>query len=745
MKFPTAKRFGLEGCESLIPGLKEFIDQSATFGVETFVIGMPHRGRLNVLESVLRKPTSDILREFKGAINDAYGTGDVKYHLGMSITRDLAKVQKKVHLSLVPNPSHLEAVNPVVEGKTRAKQYYSNDSKREKNISVLLHGDASFAGQGINYETFGLSDLHHYTTGGTLHIVVNNQIGFTTNPRNSRSSPYCTDLAKFVGAPIFHVNADDPEAVVFVCQLSVEWRFKFKKDVVIDIIGYRRHGHNELDQPFFTQPKMYSRISKQPTTLEIYGKKLINENVITEEDFKNQNETCLKYFEKEFEISKSDQSSSLEWFKADSLWRNFKSEKHHSPIRSTGVEEEILKKVGMALSTYPKDFKIHPVIKRILGAKKKMVETGDDIDWSLGEALAYGTLLEKEKYHVRISGQDVERGTFSHRHCVLVEQSDEETNYIPLNNISKDQAEFLPCNSNLSEFGVLGFELGYSQENPYSLVIWESQFGDFSNGAQTIIDQFISAMEDKWLRQTGLVVLLPHGYEGQGPEHSSARPERFLQLCDEDPDVFPEMKSEKRMHIQNSNMQVVNCSTPANFFHVLRRQCLRDFRKPLIVFTPKSLLRHKLCVSKLSDMSLGSKFTRCYPDTLETLVEPEKVKRVIFCTGKVYYDLYEHRRSIDDIAIVRIEQLSPFPFDRVADECSKYKNADIIWAQEEPKNMGYWQHVYFRFLTSLKHIGDERKPKYVGRPTSSSPATGYPMAHKLEVERLLSDAFNLNQ
>lgn len=743
LKFPVAKRFGLEGCESAVPGIKTILDVCSNLGVESFVIGMPHRGRLNVLQSILRKPAEDIMREFRGAVEDSQGSGDVKYHLGMSIQRDLGN-GKSVHLSLVPNPSHLEAVNPVVQGKVRAKQFYSKDTEKKKNMAILIHGDAAFAGQGVNYETLGLSDLPMYSTGGTIHIIVNNQIGFTTNPRLSRSSPYCTDLAKFIEAPIFHVNGDDPEAVVFVCKLAAEYRQKFQKDVIVDIVGYRRQGHNEIDMPSFTQPKMYMRIKNQPTTFEIYSKYLIEQKFISLDDKLAKEKEIIDYFESKFEESKLNKASSLEWFRQDSVWRNFKSNDHYSPIRSTGVEKDILLRVGHALTKC--SLNIHSVIQKQLKQKEKMFETGENFDWATAEALAFGSLLEKEKYHVRLSGQDVERGTFSQRHAVLIEQNENEQRYTPLNNISKNQAHFSISNSSLSEFGVLGFEFGYSGENPYSLVLWEAQFGDFANGAQIIIDQFISASEAKWLRQSGIVLLLPHGYEGQGPEHSSCRPERFLQNSDEDPDVFPDMSSDKRMQIQKTNWQIVYCSTPANYFHVLRRQCLRDFRKPLVLLTPKSLLRHRLCVSSLSDFSLGTKFTRVYSD-YSKLEPADKIRKVIFCTGKVYYDLFEYRESqkINDVAIVRIEQLAPFPFDRVYDECNKYKNAEILWVQEEPKNMGFWSHVFPRILTSIKgpkgNLKDTRVPHYVGRATASSPATGYPNVHKNEEESIKKNAF----
>lgn len=751
-KFAQVKRFGLDGCESLIPGIKSVVDIASSLGCQSYVLGMAHRGRLNVLANVMRKPLENLFAEFQGNQYAKYGSGDVKYHLGSSCKRKLPYNNKEVELSLVANPSHLEAVNPVVEGKARAKQYYGKDTKREKVMSILIHGDAAFAGQGVVYETMGFSDLHNYTTGGTLHIIINNQIGFTTNPRQSRSSPYATDLAKFIGAPIFHCNGDDPEAVVRVCKLAAEWRQEFHKDVVVDIVCYRRFGHNEIDNPAFTQPLMYKKIAKHPNTLKLYSDRLLEKGIVTKEQVQKMQAQVKSIFDEAFAKSKGhlfDLSS--EWYGSNSNWAGQKTPDQYSQIRNTGVDAKLLHDIGVAITTVPQGFAVHPgVLKQAVTARRQMIEKGEGIDWGMAEALAFGSLLQ-EGYHVRLSGQDVERGTFTHRHSVLVNQDTEEK-YTPLNNISPKQAEYHVSNSSLSEFGVLGFELGYSLENPNALVIWEAQFGDFANGAQIIIDQFLSSGEQKWFRSSGLTLFLPHGYEGQGPEHSNARLERFLQLTDEDPDTFPEnLEPEKRMQIQQNNYQVLYCSTPANFFHALRRQLHRDFRKPLIVMTPKSLLKHKLAVSSIEDMREGTRFKRVIDDDWNKLVPNDKVRRLVFCTGKVYYDLIKYARDesdpetkiVNDVAIVRIEQLSPFPFDRVAENMKKYPNAQVFWTQEEPKNYGAWNHFYFRAKTCLRHIGREGSPiHYVGRASSASPATGFSKIHKEEQDKIVHDTFH---
>uniref|UniRef100_A0AAQ5X7M9 2-oxoglutarate dehydrogenase complex component E1 n=1 Tax=Amphiprion ocellaris TaxID=80972 RepID=A0AAQ5X7M9_AMPOC len=628
-KWSSEKRFGLEGCESLIPALKTIIDKSSQSGVESVIMGMSHRGRLNVLLYLF-------MFVFKGS-------GDVKYHLGMYHRRMNRVSDKYITLSLMANPSHLEAVDPVVQGKTKAEQFYCGDTEGKRVMSILIHGDAAFAGQGIVYETFHLSDLPSYTTHGTIHVVVNNQIGFTTDPRMARSSPYPTDVARVVNAPIFHVNADDPEAVMYVCNIAAEWRNTFHKDVVVDLVCYRRNGHNEMDEPMFTQPLMYKQIKKQKGVLQKFAEKLITEGVMTAQ---------------EYEVKQL--------------------------VDGCFCCQDLLSLFVFCLC-------VHVVgLSRILKGRANMVSQRV-CDWALGEYMAFGSLL-KEGIHIRLSGQDVERGTFSHRHHVLHDQNVDKRVCIPMNYISPDQAPYTVCNSSLSEYGVLGFELGFAMASPNALVLWEAQFGDFHNTAQCIIDQFISSGQAKWVRQNGIVLLLPHGMEGMGPEHSSARPERFLQMCNDDPDLY------------DCNWIVVNCSTPANYFHVLRRQILQPFRKPLIVFTPKSLLRHPEAKSSFEEMLPGTHFRRVIPDDSPAAVSPEKVKRVIFCTGKIYYELTRERknRGMDDtIAIVRIEQLSPFPFDLLKAETDRYINADLVWCQEEHKNQGYYDYVKPRIRTTI--------------------------------------------
>ncbi|KAH7638297.1 2-oxoglutarate dehydrogenase [Dermatophagoides farinae] len=744
-KWSSEKRFGLEGCEVLIPSMKEVIDNSSVLGIDSIVMGMPHRGRLNVLANVCRKPLEQIFAQFNSLEPADEGSGDVKYHLGMSHERLNRKSNRNIKLALVANPSHLEAVDPVVQGKTRAEQFYLGDSQGKKVMSILLHGDAAFAGQGVVYETFHLSELPDYSTHGTVHIVVNNQIGFTTDPREARSSPYCTDVARVVNAPIFHVNADDPEAVVHVSKVAAEWRAKFGKDVVIDLVCYRRNGHNEIDEPKFTQPLMYTKIRNTTPAVHKYAKKLISENVVTEEYVKQLWEKydnilteAYKNTEKEVKMYNRD------WL--DSPWHGFFGTRSEHKCDPTGVDEETLRHIGTKFSTPPPDpFKIHPGLKRILKARMEMVENRQ-LDWALAEALAFGSLL-KEGIHVRLSGQDVERGTFSHRHHVLHHQTMDKSTYRPLCHLYADQAPYTVCNSSLSEYGVLGFELGFSMTNPNALVMWEAQFGDFNNTAQCIIDQFICSGQAKWVRQSGLILLLPHGMEGMGPEHSSARPERFLQLCAVDSDEFPvidEYFSLKQLH--DINMIVANCSTPANMFHILRRQIALPFRKPLVVFTPKSLLRHPQCKSSFDELLPETEFRRLLPDETEPIrTNPSSVKRIILCTGKVYYELLKERqqRSLDDkVAIVRVEQLCPFPFDLLRDELSKYPDADLIWTQEEHKNQGYWSYVQPLIQTTLRHLNMESKKfNYAGRAVSASPATGNKHIHKKEIEKLFADSF----
>ncbi|CAB5202955.1 unnamed protein product [Rhizophagus irregularis] len=724
--------------------MKALIDRSVDLGIESLVLGMAHRGRLNVLSNVVRKPNESIFNEFSGIEPSDEGTGDVKYHLGMNYDRPTPS-GKHVHLSLAANPAHLEAVDPVVLGKTRALQHYANDEKEHhRSMALLLHGDAAFAAQGVVYETMGFHDLPNYTTGGTVHLIVNNQIGFTTDPRFARSTPYCSDVAKVVNAPIFHVNGDDVEAVNFVCQLAAEWRQTFKKDVVVDIVCYRKYGHNEVDQPSFTQPRMYQQIAKQTPILEKYVQKLLKDGTFTKEDIEKHKKRVWNILEENYQKSKDYVPTSREWL--SSSWNGFKSPKELAeeitPAYPTGSSYELLQHVGEVISSYPKGFNVHSGLVRILKARAKAINEGQGIDWPTAEGLALGSLLLEGK-HVRLSGQDVERGTFSQRHAVLHDQVNE-TQYVPLNDLRPYQAKFSVCNSSLSEFGVLGFEYGYSLVNPNSLVLWEAQFGDFINNAQCIIDQFIASGETKWLQRTGLVVLLPHGYDGQGPEHSSGRLERFLQLCNDHPYVYPPPEKMARQH-QDCNVQIINVTTPANYFHVLRRQIHRDFRKPLIAFTSKSLLRHPMARSSLAEMTGDTTFMRYIPDPHpETLASPEKITRHILCSGQVYYALLRAREQnkMDHVAISRLEQICPFPYDLLSQHIDKYPNAELIWAQEEPLNGGAWTYVAPRIRTlmnhSKRHEGKTAKP--ATRLPSASPATGNKKQHIQEEHDLLSQA-----
>ncbi|XP_044268537.1 2-oxoglutarate dehydrogenase, mitochondrial-like isoform X2 [Tribolium madens] len=776
-KWSSEKRFGLEGCEILIPAMKQVIDKSTEFGVESIVMGMPHRGRLNVLANVCRKPLHQLFTQFAGLEAADDGSGDVKYHLGTYIERLNRVTNKNIRLAVVANPSHLEAVDPVVQGKTRAEQFYRGDGEGKKVMSILLHGDAAFCGQGIVFETMHLSDLPDYTTHGTVHIVVNNQIGFTTDPRHSRSSAYCTDVARVVNAPIFHVNSDDPESVMHVCNMAAEWRATFHKDVVIDIVCYRRNGHNEIDEPMFTQPLMYRKIRNTKPALEKYSEQLVKEGVVTQEEVKDVKEKYEKICEEALESARKETHIKYkDWL--DSPWSGFFEGKDPLKASPTGVKEDTLVHIGKRFSSPPPnaaEFVIHKGIERILKARMEMVEART-IDWALGEAMAFGSLL-KEGIHVRLSGQDVERGTFSHRHHVLHHQTVDKATYRPLCNLYPDQAPYTVCNSSLSEFGVLGFELGYSMTNPNALVIWEAQFGDFNNTAQCIIDQFISSGQAKWVRQSGLVMLLPHGLEGMGPEHSSARLERFLQMSSDDPDYFPPESDEFAVRqLHDINWIVANCTTPANLFHILRRQIALPFRKPLILMTPKSLLRHPEARSSFDEMLENTEFKRIIPDESPASQNAQNVKKVLFCSGKVYYDLRkarEERKLDNDIVITRVEQISPFPYDLIKNECAKYPNAQLCWAQEEHKNQGSWSYVQPRFETALtgsrdvitdnqgwfaKIFGKKPKPQpvtetetlpetrvvsYVGRPTAASPATGSKAQHLKELSNLLDDAMAL--
>ncbi|MCH7864523.1 MAG: 2-oxoglutarate dehydrogenase E1 component [Proteobacteria bacterium] len=724
-KFTGTKRFGLDGGESLVPAMEQIFKRGSQLGIEEIVLGMPHRGRLNVLANVMGKPFQAIFSEFQSGTvhpDDVLGSGDVKYHLGTSSDRVFEG--RTVHLSLTANPSHLEVVNTVCIGKVRGKQQQRNDVDREKVMALLLHGDAAFSGQGLVPEAFDLSNLIGYQTGGTIHIVVNNQIGFTTAPKYSRSSTYCTDVAKIVSAPIFHVNADDPEAVVHCARIAIEYRQKFKKDVVIDMICYRRHGHNEGDEPMFTQPLMYKKIADHPTTREIYARKLIAEGSITQEDVDRAMADVKKELDEAFEAAAGYKANETDWL--DGAWDGLSVASGDARRGETGVSMERLKEVGQALTRIPDNFNLNKKIVRQLEAKRKMIESGEGIDWSTGEALAFGSLL-LEGHPVRLSGQDSGRGTFSQRHSVLVDQLTEER-HIPLSNLRFGQSPFEVLDSPLSEAGVLGFEYGYSLAEPQMLILWEGQFGDFANGAQVVIDQFISSGEHKWLRMSGLVMLLPHGFEGQGPEHSSARLERYLQLCAED------------------NMQVCNCTSPANYFHVLRRQVRRDFRKPLILMTPKSLLRHKGCVSKLNEMAEGTTFHRVLWDDGDVLPD-DKIKKVVLCSGKVYFDIAEERarRKQKDVYVLRVEQLFPFPKLALTDEIGRFKNArEIVWCQEEPRNMGSWSYIFEPLEETLTEIGAPvSRPVYVGRPAAASPATGSMKMHVAEQEKLVDEALTV--
>lgn len=727
VKYTGMKRFSIQGGDAMVPGLVAILDTASKVGVDEIVIGMPHRGRMNVLTTIMGKPYSELLSIFNGNLDfpeNIDSSGDVKYHLGASHDRVMAD-GKSMHLSLTANPSHLEIVNPVVVGKVRAKQDQHKDEDRKKVMALTLHGDAAFAGQGSVPETLSLAELRGYRTGGTVHVVVNNQIGFTTAPSYSRFTPYPTDVAKMIQAPIFHANGDDPEAVVFCCQLATEFRQAFGRDSVVDIICYRKYGHNEGDEPMFTQPIMYKTISKKQLPAHIYGQRLMAEGVMTEAEIGAEAEAILAHFNKEYDAAKDFKPNKANWL--EGKWTGFtKAASGLGKEPDTGVDLGMLKSIGNALAVVPEGFNLNRKIDRQLKAKIEMMETGEGLDWAMGEALGYGSLLV-EGTPVRLTGQDSGRGTFSHRHSVLVDQESEER-YVPLNNVASQQARYEVHDSSLSELAVLGFEYGYSLAEPAALTLWEGQFGDFANGAQMVIDQFIASGEIKWLRMSGLVMLLPHGYEGQGPEHSSARLERFLQLCGED------------------NMQVVNITTPANFFHALRRQVRRNFRKPLIVMTPKSLLRHKLAISPLKDFALGTSFKRVIPE-IDTIAKDGDVKRLIFTSGKLYYDLLEARREkkIDDIALVRVEQYYPFPANEVEAALAKYPNAQVCWAQEEPKNMGAWSFIGPRIGDVLDAIGAaSNRIRYIGRKEAASPAAGYMKLHTREQLALVEDAMTLD-
>ncbi|HEX8640384.1 MAG TPA: 2-oxoglutarate dehydrogenase E1 component [Allosphingosinicella sp.] len=721
-KYVGTKRFGLDGGESMVPALEAVIKYGGLYGVESIVVGMAHRGRLNVLANVMGKPYRAIFSEFAGGATnpeDVGGSGDVKYHLGTSSDREFDGI--KVHLSLVPNPSHLEAVDPVVLGKTRAHQVANGDGEGDTILPVLLHGDAAFAGQGIVWECLSFSGIPGYSTGGCLHFIINNQVGFTTSPQFGRSSPYPSDVAKGIQAPILHVNGDDPEAVTFACKLAIEYRQKFNRDIVIDMWCYRRFGHNEGDEPSFTQPLMYAKIREHPPISALYAGRLQQEGVIDAAWVEREVAEFTELLEGEFEAALSYLPNKADWF--EGAWSGLNRPKTAITDRrnvGTAVAEETVSEIGSILTTIPPDVAAHKTLTRIVDARREMFASGEGFDWATAEALAFGTLL-REGHPVRLSGQDSGRGTFSQRHSVWVDQQSG-AKYIPLTKVGP--ARFEVRDSPLSEFGVLGFEYGYSLADPQTLVLWEAQFGDFANGAQTIIDQFISAAEAKWLRASGLVMLLPHGYEGQGPEHSSARPERYLQLCAED------------------NMQVANCTTPANYFHILRRQMKRDFRKPLVILTPKSLLRHKSAVSSLADFTGESHFRRILSDPAAP--RDEDVRRLVLCAGKLAYELIEARDKggLGDVSIVRVEQLYPFPGEALLERLKRMTGLEeVVWAQEEPQNQGYWAHVEPRIERRLGEAGlKPKRPIYAGRAAAASPATGLAKRHAAEQAALIADA-----
>ena len=742
-RFPGTKRFGLDGGEAMVPALEQIIKRGGALGVDEIVLGMAHRGRLNTLAAVMGKPYRAIFHEFQGGStvpSDIEGSGDVKYHMGAS--SDRAFDGNNVHLSLTANPSHLEIVNPVVLGKARAKQAFdiraANAGRpeetwaldRSKVMPLLIHGDAAFAGQGVVAECFALMGLKGYRTGGTMHFVVNNQIGFTTSPRHSRSSPYPSDVALMVQAPIFHVNGDDPEAVVFAAKVATEFRQKFHKDVVVDMFCYRRFGHNEGDDPTFTQPLMYSKIRALKSTREIYAERLIAEGVIDQAAVDAEVARFEAFLDAEFEAGKTFEAHKADWM--DGQWQGIGQPDGEERRGETSVPSAKLADLGHKLTTVPNSVDMHKTLKRVIDGRREMITTGENIDWATAESLAFGSLLD-EGFPVRLSGQDSVRGTFSQRHSGIIDQTTE-ARYVPLNNIRDGQAEFEVIDSALSEEAVLGFEYGYALTDPNTLVMWEAQFGDFVNGAQVVIDQFISSGERKWLRMCGLTMLLPHGYEGQGPEHSSARLERFLQACAED------------------NMQVANCSTPANYFHILRRQMHRPFRKPLIIMTPKSLLRHKKAVSSLTELAEGSSFHRVLhddaerrPDVAGITIKPDAdIRRVILCSGKVYYDLLERRErdQIGDVYLMRLEQFYPWPMKSLLTELGRFANAELVWCQEEPRNMGGWTFVDpWLELTLEKLSVKSKRARYVGRPASASTAAGLMSRHLKELDAFLTDAF----
>ena len=731
VKYTGTKRFGLDGGESMVPALEQIIKRGGQLGVKEIVIGMAHRGRLNVLANVMAKPHRAIFNEFKGGSfkpDDVEGSGDVKYHLGAS--SDRAFDGNRVHLSLTANPSHLEIVDPVVLGKVRAKQDQlgCKPNDRTSVLPLLIHGDAAFAGQGVVAECFGLSGLRGHRTGGSIHFIINNQIGFTTNPRFSRTSPYCSDVAKMIEAPIFHVNGDNPEAVVHVAKIATEFRQRFQKPVIIDMFCYRRFGHNESDEPAFTQPLMYKRIRQHPGVVDIYSKRLAEENIVSAPEADEMKAAFRSHLDGELAAADSYRPNKADWL--DGRWSGLGLAEDDARRGNTSVDIDDLRDIGRRITTIPTDFNAHRTVTRLLDRRREMIETGTGIDWGLAEHLAFATVVS-EGFRVRLSGQDCERGTFSHRHSVLIDQ-ETERRYTPLKHLSPDQAEFEVFNSMLSEEAVLGSEYGYSLAEPNALVMWEAQFGDFANGAQVVFDQFLSSGERKWLRMSGLVCLLPHGYEGQGPEHSSARLERYLQMSAED------------------NWQVANCTTPANYFHILRRQLHRNFRKPLILMTPKSLLRHKRVISNLDEMGPGTTFHRLLWDDAQVrpgepiqLKPDNEIRRVVLCSGKVYYDLFEAREAegIDDVYLMRVEQLYPFPARALITELSRFPQAEVVWCQEEPRNQGAWHFIEPNIEWALEHVGGaSKRPRYAGRAASAATATGLASKHASEQRALVGEA-----
>lgn len=745
-KYPNDKRFGLEGAESVIAGMKAMIDTSVEAGVEDVVIGMPHRGRLNMLTNVVRKPAEAIFNEFAGAeLEVGDGSGDVKYHLGMNYSRPTTS-GKNVNLSLVANPSHLEAEDGVVMGRVRAIQHYKNDvGEFNKAMGVLFHGDSAVAGQGVVYETLGLTHLPAFGTGGTIHVIVNNQIGFTTTPDAARSTTYPSDFAKAINAPVFHVNADDVESVVFLFNLAAEWRATFKTDVVLDVVGYRKYGHNETDQPFFTQPLMYAEVAKKKQVLEMYIDQLEAEGTFTHADIEEHKKWVWDHLEEAFSKAKDYKPESREWLTAS--WEDFKSPKELAteilPHNPTGISEEVFNKVGVACGSYPKGFEVHRNLKRILGSRVKSIESGENIDWSTGEALAFGSLL-LEGYHIRATGQDVERGTFSQRHALLHDQKTD-AHHVPLKNLSETQGDFVIANSSLSEYGVMSYEYGYSLTSPDAFVMWEAQFGDFANTAQVVVDQFISSAESKWKQRSGLVLSLPHGYDGQGPEHSSARIERYLQMCNEDPRGYPAPEKLDRQH-QDCNMQVAYPTTPANLFHLLRRQMHRQFRKPLILVFSKSLLRHPLARSSKEEFLGDSHFEPVLDDVElgKSIGTKDEIKKVVMCTGQVYTALHKRRAELDakDTAFVKIEQMHPFPYAQLKETLESYKNMeDLVFCQEEPLNFGCYSYAEPRIRATLKEAGIDLEARYAGRNPSASVAAGTKKLHLAEENAFLEQVF----